>query len=153
MALRRHDAPTAGVAIGRAVDLANSSLCSLPSEDDRRQWAQQSRSAYADAVEWKLQQGDATGALDLWEWYRGAEHDALDDGSAPQVAGAISASSDVHQPRGLPEPIVVSSHLRSLAAETVLAYGSFPTELPSGCTTIAESLRTGCQRRRRRYRR
>jgi hypothetical protein len=77
IAMRRSDSAASESALRSAIFLAEWALNSFPSENDRREWADQTRGAYRDAVEWKLRQGEANSALELWEWYRGAELRAI----------------------------------------------------------------------------
>src|SRR5271166_140219 len=99
----------------------------LPREEDRRQWAEESRGAYRDLVEWKLRQADATSALELWEWYRGAELRA-DQPAAPRTAVNLGTDNppDPRDVPLLPSPTVVADRLPLLRDETVVAYGTFP---------------------------
>jgi len=127
IALRRSDSANSDAAIRSAVSLANVGLNSLHSERDRRQWAEQSKGAYVDAVEWKLRQGDAVAALELWEWYRGAEYGATEDkplNAASDPAEIFPTSPEDAPP--LPSPKMVSERLPLLREETVVVYAVLP---------------------------
>ena len=127
IALRRGDAAASESAVRSAVFLANWALTSLPSEGDRRHWAEQTRDAYAGSVEWKLRQGDSRAALELWEWYRGAEYGATQDASSdPAADPGVNAPPDAREAPPLPSPAMVSTRLPLLRSETVVAYAIFP---------------------------
>ena len=127
IAIRRADNAAAETALRSAIFLAESALGSYSSEEDRRRLAEQTRSAYHDAVEWRLRQGNASSALELWEWYRGADLRAdnsetlhrtsnLEEGNLPNLRDAPP----------LPSPTLVSSRLPLLSKETIVVYGAFP---------------------------
>jgi len=126
IAMRRKDSADAESAIRSAVFLAEWALTSYPSEDGRRQWAEETRTTYREAVEWRLRQGDSTSALELWEWYRGAEFRG--SGSAESKrSGEIGVATppDPHNPPPLPTPAVVASQLPLMHDVTVVAYAVF----------------------------
>ncbi len=126
IALRRGDAAASESAVRSAVFLANWALASLSSESDRRQWAEQTRGAYVNAVEWKLRQGDTRAALELWEWYRGAEY-ARDEEPSPSGRNAgENTAPDVREAPPLPSPTRVSARLPLLHAVTVVDYAILP---------------------------
>jgi len=127
IALRRADSAASESALRSATFLAEWALSSLSSESDRRQWADQTRSAYRDVVEWKLRQGEANAALELWEWYRGAELRAIER-KFPHATGNLDTNipPDPREAPPLPSPTVVANRLPLLSAETVVVYGTFP---------------------------
>jgi CHAT domain-containing protein/tetratricopeptide (TPR) repeat protein len=127
IAMRRSDSVSSETALRSAIFLAEWALDSYPSENNRREWAEQTRNAYRDVVEWKLRQGDASSALELWEWYRGAELRAAEH-TFPQVARVprINDPPDPDYAPPLPSPTVVAARLPLLRDETVIAYGTFP---------------------------
>lgn len=102
-------------ALVSAISQAESALTSLSSESDRRKWAEQTQSAYRDAVEFEIRQGNSAGALEFWEWYRGAE-----------LKAHIDQWPDPSESKALPAPHVVTNHLPLLRDETVIVYGVFP---------------------------
>jgi CHAT domain-containing protein len=102
-------------ALVSAISQAESALTSLSSESDRRKWAEQTQSAYRDAVEFEIRHGNSAGALELWEWYRGAE-----------LKAHIDQWPDPSESKALPAPHVVTNHLPLLRDETVIVYGVFP---------------------------
>jgi CHAT domain-containing protein len=127
IALRRADPSATESAIQSAIFLAEWALNSFPTEADRRQWAQETRTAYRDAVEWRLRQGDASSALELWEWYRGAELRAVERASfRPNESLNIVVPPDPQNVPPLPSPTVVANTLPLLRDETVIAYAAFP---------------------------
>jgi CHAT domain-containing protein/cytochrome c-type biogenesis protein CcmH/NrfG len=127
IAMRRSDSISAEGALRRAIFLAEWALDSFPSEDGRREWAEQTRNAYRNLVEWKLRQGDATSALELWEWYRGAELRASDS-TVRHLGGTLGTNvpPDLRETPPLPSPNVVTAQLPLLGDETVIGYGVFP---------------------------
>ncbi len=126
IALRRGDAAASDSAVRSAVFLANWALASLSSEADRRQWAEQTRGAYVDAVEWKLRQGDTRGALELWEWYRGAEYTRDEESSFSVRNAGVNIPPDVREAPPLPSPAKASERLPLLHAVTVVDYAVLP---------------------------
>ena len=126
IAMRRSDSTSAEAALRSAIFLAEWALNSFPSENDRREWAEQTRAAYRNLVEWKLRQGDATSALELWEWYRGAELRASDS-TFRHMGGThgTNVPPDLRDAPPLPSPSVVTAQLPLLRDQTVIAYGSF----------------------------
>ena len=126
IALRTADFAAAEPAIRSAVFLAEWALKSYPKEKDRGDWADQTRSAYRDAVEWKLRQGEGSSALEIWEWYRGAELRAGETSS--HLLNAKLGIDNPPDPSGappLPEPSVVATRFPLLREQTVVAYGAF----------------------------
>ena len=102
-------------ALRLAVSLADGRLHSLHDDKSRIEWVEQSAAAYRNLVQQLLLQGDAEGALELWESFRGAELSA--------VASVPSGSPELSQ---LHE---VASRLPSLTKETVVTYAALPKGL------------------------
>ena len=126
IALRTDDFAAAEPSIRSAVFLAEWALKSYPKESDRSQWADQTRSAYRNAVEWKLRHGEGNSALEIWEWYRGAELRA--DEASSLLSKAKRSIENPPEPSGappLPEPSVVANQLPLLREQTVVVYGTF----------------------------
>jgi CHAT domain-containing protein/tetratricopeptide (TPR) repeat protein len=127
IAMGKADSEATESALRSAIFLAEWALSSFPSESARHQWADQTRGAYRDLVEWQLRQGDANSALELWEWYRGAEFRATDHASLRLPEDTeISTPPDARDAPPLPSPNVVANRLPLLSDETVVAYGTFP---------------------------
>jgi CHAT domain-containing protein/tetratricopeptide (TPR) repeat protein len=126
IALKKSDDVAAESALRSAVFLAEWALKSFSSEDDRRHWAEQTQNAYRSVVEWKLRQGDATSALELWEWYRGAELRAeRSDFSRPVGTLEITVPPNPKNATLLPSPAVVQGQLPQMRDETIVAYATF----------------------------
>jgi len=126
IAMQRTDFAKTESALQAAIFLSEWALNSFPSQTDRRRWAEQTRSAYRDVVEWKLRQGDAVSALELWEWYRGAELRANESAYSHPVGDMdIAIPPDPRDAPPLPSPKVVTNRLPLLHNETVIAYGIF----------------------------
>jgi tetratricopeptide (TPR) repeat protein len=125
--MRRDDTAAAESAIRSAVFLAEWALDSYPRNEDRREWAEQTRSAYRNAVEWQLRKGEILSALELWEWYRGASVRAKE--FAPRGAREMRTMEnppDTDNAPALPSPDVVAGVAPLLHDETVIAFGTFP---------------------------
>jgi CHAT domain-containing protein/tetratricopeptide (TPR) repeat protein len=72
--LRKQKYDDADSALRSAIFFAEWALRSFISKAARRQWAEQVEPAYRNLVALKLHQGDVDAALELWEWYKGAEY-------------------------------------------------------------------------------
>lgn len=125
--MKEEDSSEAESALRSAIFLSEWGLRAFPSESDRRSWAEQASNVYRNAVEWKLRSGDPIGALEFWEWYRGAELRAAEDASRPLGGDLDSANPpDPRNAPPLPAPDVVSSQLTYLRDQTNITYGVFP---------------------------
>ena len=125
--MHRADFDASESALRSAIFLAEWALSSFRSETERRQWVEQTRDAYYDLVAWKLRQGDPTSALELWEWYKGAELRAHEStGSEFYRSPNLTTPPDARNAPVLPNPRIVTDHLSSLQAETVIVYATFP---------------------------
>jgi CHAT domain-containing protein/tetratricopeptide (TPR) repeat protein len=102
-------------ALRLAVALADRRLHSLHDDKSRIEWVEQSAAAYRNLVQQRLLQGDAEGALELWESFRGAELNV-----AASVPSGSQELSQLHD---------VASGLPSLTKETVVAYAVLPRGL------------------------
>ena len=120
ISLLRADSPDTETSLRSAIYMAEAALSSYRSEDERHRWAEQTRDAYRDAVEWKLRQGDGTSALELWEWYRGA--DLRSDDSIPTTQTTWPNPKDAPP---LPTPNVVIGQLPLMRQQTVVAFAVF----------------------------
>jgi len=110
IALKRGEVGTAESALRPAVFLAESALNSFHGEGGRKDWADEAGQVYRTLVQWKLQQGADAPALELWQWYRGAE----------------LRSSETQRPSlDLPSPLAVANRLPLLRAQTVVTYAIF----------------------------
>src|SRR6185437_3002862 len=124
--IHRSDLANTQAALQSAIFLSEWALHSFSSEEDRREWAQQTRTAYRNAVEWKLRQGDPTAALELWEWYRGAELRAGEELSQ-HLQGSLSITKPPQADDAplLPSPTAVMNRLPLLHNATVITYAAF----------------------------
>src|SRR5260370_19155773 len=109
---RRGDVDGAEESLHSAVTLAETGLQSLRSERDGLRWDRESASAYRALVELMLRHQDTLGALETWEWYRGA---------------ALRAGKSKHEP--VRHFDTVSNTLPSLTQVTVVSYGLLPRGL------------------------
>jgi CHAT domain-containing protein len=127
ISMKRADSVGTESALKVAVYLAEWALKSFPSETDRTRWARETQNTYRDMVEWKLRQGDATGALELWEWYKGAELRAGTYGEPsryPAEGLDSNALPDLANLPPLPAPTNVQNQLAALHDVTVIAYAA-----------------------------
>ena len=114
--LGRHREPEAEQALRPALALAEQSLTSLKSEEERTSWSKESAPAYLALIEVQLGQGRSAEALATYEWYL----------SAPQRAtGGAHAYRSAPLPT-MPEPPPLEPRLPILAKETVLALAALP---------------------------
>jgi CHAT domain-containing protein len=124
--MRRKDPVGTEEALASAISLAEHGLASASSENDRRQWAEQTQSTYRNLVEWKLQQGEPIAALELWEWYKGSY---LRSGVEPDPCSfkshARNVALDLHNTQLLPCPALVSEQRRLLQDQTAVTYAIF----------------------------
>jgi CHAT domain-containing protein/tetratricopeptide (TPR) repeat protein len=124
--MQRKDPVGTQESLASAISLAERSLAFVNSENDRRQWAEQTQSTYRNLVEWKLRQGEPTAALELWEWYKGSY---LRSGIEPDPCSLKSHERNVafalHGTQLLPCPTLVSEQRRLLQAQTTVAYAIF----------------------------
>ena len=125
--MRRADFDATESALRPAIFLAEWALGTFRLETERRQWAEQTRDAYHDLVAWKLRQGDANSALELWEWYRGAEFRAHES-TERELSRSLdpNAPPDTRNAPPLPTPRTVADQLSRLQDKTVVAYAVFP---------------------------
>ncbi len=125
--LRSKDWVNAELALRSATFLAEWALRTFPSENARRQWAKQTQNTYRNLVAWKIQQSDARSALELWEWYKGAELRAARN-EAPWPSDGLDqvVPPDAQNARALEIPTTVADNLSSLRERTVISYAVFP---------------------------
>jgi CHAT domain-containing protein/tetratricopeptide (TPR) repeat protein len=125
----------AETALRSSVVLSELSLKSLKNERDRTTWSELTGDTYNNLVQLKLHAGDATGALELLEWYRGAplragrtHESAHTSESYDSVVGRLQPAVLSEGPT-LPTLHEVSDGLASLKESTVISYAVFSDEL------------------------
>jgi CHAT domain-containing protein len=126
LALRRRDAQVTEASIRSAIFLAEWALRSFPAERFRREWAKQTEPAYRNLVAWKISQGDAQGALELWEWYGGAEFrgETTNPDTMPfDLANAVPPNAANAGPIEIPS--VVSERISLEHEKTFITYAAF----------------------------
>lgn len=124
----------AGIALQSAILFAEQDLGSLEDERSRLEWSENSSSAYRTMVELKLDAEDVGGALELYEWYRGAglrSHAQLGNRTEQPTGivhgySALGTTSKPNTAMTLPRLHEVKDHLRFLKKETVIAYARLP---------------------------
>ncbi len=129
LCLRRNDPQATEVSLRSAVFLAEWGLNSLVTSEDRREWVSQTDRTYRTLVWWKIHQGDSTGALELWEWYKGAEYRIPKLGSSPNSGLNSSAPPDASQAPPVAVPTAVADQLQRLRGKSVVTYVLFPDGL------------------------
>jgi CHAT domain-containing protein/cytochrome c-type biogenesis protein CcmH/NrfG len=121
--LRRQREPEAEQALRPALALAEQSLTTLRSEEERTSWSKNAAPAYLALTEAELLQGRSQDALDTFEWYLGAPQ---------RVAGDSYPHQSAYRTMTNPPPTDLSrlaSRLPLLADQTVLAYAALPDGL------------------------
>jgi CHAT domain-containing protein/tetratricopeptide (TPR) repeat protein len=119
LSMLKGDAPATDASLRHAIQLGERGLSTLSGVDERRHWLLETHDVYRDATFWKLQQGDTSGALELWEWYEGAEFRE----PAQQKTAPDDAQTD--EPPPLPRPNAVADAAGSIQSETVISYATF----------------------------
>jgi CHAT domain-containing protein/tetratricopeptide (TPR) repeat protein len=126
IAMRRTDPASTESAVRSAVFLGEWALGTFSSDESRRQWAEQTRDAYRAAVEWRFREGDPNSALELWEWYRGADSRIVEvQAASPGQDDATTTPPDPRNAPPLPALAVVANTLPVLRDVTMIAYGTF----------------------------
>ncbi len=115
------DSVSAENAVRAAVFLAEWKLRTINTPKARQLWAEQSAGAYLAAVQRRLAQGDTQGALELWEWFRGAAFRAGERGRP-----SADAVPDVRRAPALPLLTEISEAAHPMDHETVLSYATLP---------------------------
>lgn len=126
VAQQRRDVQETESAIRSAIFLAEWALRSFPSERVRREWAKQTEPAYRSLVTWKIGQGDALGALELWEWYRGA--DLREEATGLQTPAhdlANAVPPDAANAGPIAVPSAVSERISLEHEKTFITYAAF----------------------------
>jgi CHAT domain-containing protein/tetratricopeptide (TPR) repeat protein len=102
-----------------AIAVSEVQLQSLRDDRSRIEWTQRTANTYRNLAELRLRQGDAQGALEIWEWYRGA---VLRAGRNFTTTGATTNSDPFtsHQ---------VGATLPSLTTQTFVSYALMPRGL------------------------
>lgn len=126
ISMHRADWNATESALRSAIFLSEWALQRFASEPERREWARQTRNAYYDLVAWKLRQGEATAALELWEWYRAAETRTHRQTSASIENSDRTIPPELRDIPALPSPDVVEEQLPLLRERTVITYAAFP---------------------------
>ncbi len=122
--LHRNATNDAESALHSAIALAELTLRSLKSEHDRLTWVREASGAYKALVESMLRQGDPQGALEVWEWYRGAALRSGEYQSFESEAQPFAKLSPTVLAQGPSLPVLssVATGLHGLTTETVLSY-------------------------------
>jgi CHAT domain-containing protein/tetratricopeptide (TPR) repeat protein len=125
--MRRHDSAAAESDLRAAIFLAEWGLQTFNSQSARRRWAQQTAGTYRNLVAWKLLDGDAAGALEFWEWYKGAEFRVGNTRASDAFQDMDTASPpDLRTAPPLPSPTVVAQQLPLLTQETTITLVALP---------------------------
>jgi CHAT domain-containing protein len=123
-----NDTSHAEASLRSAISLAEQDLQSLKDERTKLEWSRRSSDAYRNLAELKLRQGRVDSALEIWEWYRGAEL-RQGDTAAPKAHRPLTAARQqafrfVPPPglAGMTEPLEVSKQLPALVQVTTLSF-------------------------------
>lgn len=125
LCLRRNDSQKTELALRSAIFLAEWALNSLASTEDRREWVSQTDRTYRTLVWWKIHQGDFKAALELWEWYKGAEYRIRNTGTVGNSRLQSAAPPDAQQAPPIVVPTTVSDQLSRLRGKSVVTYVRF----------------------------
>jgi CHAT domain-containing protein len=117
---RLKDIPLAESSLRTAISFAEKSLSSLKDERAKLEWSEKSSVAYRNFVELKLRQGDAAGALEIWESYRGASL----RNEAPKKRNNAEIKKSAERPANsmLTDIHTILSQLPTLSSRTILSY-------------------------------
>jgi CHAT domain-containing protein/tetratricopeptide (TPR) repeat protein len=107
------DDKQAELALRAAVEAAEVELRSVDDQGSRLRWSEQTSKAYRDFIQLRLRRGDTLGALEMWEWYRGASQRSL----RRPAAALLPIDLEPHQ---------VASRLPNLDRETIVSYAFLP---------------------------
>lgn len=119
--LRRGNLDEAEISLRHAIAIAEFQLGSLNNEEARLVWGRQSSDAYRNLTQLLLQRGDPEGALEFWEWYRGATLRARTDGQGQNYNLTI--------PQQLPSMTRAAMLMPDLTGETIISYALLPQGL------------------------
>ena len=129
---RLHNRQTAEAALRSAITFAEKDLRSLKDERARLEWSEKSSGAYRNLVDLEVEKGDVTGALEIWEWFRGAS--LRSQWETNKQAGPVEetrtrtriATADSDRVASLPRLHTVSDHLAALKTQTIVSYVRLP---------------------------
>jgi CHAT domain-containing protein len=128
----RGDSQSAESSLRAGIALSERGLRSLRSHNDRMTWARETSSSYRSLVELLFRRGDTEGALEMWEWFRGASLRSMEGGGEPENDSAewnnadFSTDAQSHSDRSLPRLTEVLQRSASLTKETVISYDVLP---------------------------
>jgi CHAT domain-containing protein/cytochrome c-type biogenesis protein CcmH/NrfG len=125
LCLRRNDYHQTELALRSAVFLAEWALNSLRSSEDRREWVSQADRTYRTLVWWKIHEGDSKAALELWEWYKGADYRIPNVGTVAKPRLTSAAPPDAREAPPIAVPTTVSGQLAKLRGSSVITYVRF----------------------------
>jgi tetratricopeptide (TPR) repeat protein len=117
--LRRNTGDVTGsaAACASAIQVAEMGLHGIRDELGRLRWNRATGDCYRETVDFRLELGDANGALEFWEWYRSAGTRAKESNAAKKLR-----FSDLEHEANLPRLRGVENELSTLNAETVITY-------------------------------
>jgi CHAT domain-containing protein/cytochrome c-type biogenesis protein CcmH/NrfG len=119
--LRLGNLEEAEISLRHAVIIAEFQLNSLNNEEARLEWRRQSSDAYRNFTQLLLRRGDPEGALEFWEWYRGATLRAGIDERSQNQNSSI--------PQHLPRVAKAAMLMPDLTGETIISYALLPQGL------------------------
>jgi len=113
-------------AICSALELTETALDTLHSDNDRLEWDHAAGKTYRTLVELKLQEHDIIGALEYWEWYRGATIRRPQPTSARHALVKTRVRNDSAESCPGRSLHVVQDQLSSLSGTIVISYAVLP---------------------------
>jgi CHAT domain-containing protein/tetratricopeptide (TPR) repeat protein len=124
--LLKGNSPACETALRSAIFLAEKARESLSSENARIQWIKQTADAYRTLVAWKLGQGDASAALEYWEWYKSSGVRPLFT-HRPRISQEYGGEplTSLRRAPDLAVPSMVAEELPALQNTTVVSYAVF----------------------------
>jgi CHAT domain-containing protein/cytochrome c-type biogenesis protein CcmH/NrfG len=123
--LRRGENEEAAKDFEVAACIGKKGLTALKGDYGRLKWKLEMQSVYRSLVDLRLRAGDPQGALDYWEWYRGAELLEVGSPRTPKLGTALPHSAEIEScgENDAKQPVAISGRaLQARSDRTVLSY-------------------------------
>jgi CHAT domain-containing protein len=118
----RGDSQSAEGSLRTAIALSERGLRSLHSQKDRLTWVRETSASYRSLVESLFRRGDTEGALEIWEWFRGAALRSREMEDKPGLNTNEWTNVNRSGAAALPALQVVVERSASLTKEAVISY-------------------------------